>query len=44
MIVVYKLGLKNALDHNVSELSGGELQRVAVAVAAAKDADYYFFD
>lgn len=42
--LVDKLGLKNALDHNVSELSGGELQRVAVAVAAAKDADYYFFD
>jgi ATP-binding cassette subfamily E protein 1 len=25
-------------------LSGGELQRLAVAVASARDADYYFFD
>lgn len=25
-------------------MSGGELQRLAVAVAAAKDAEYYFFD
>src|SRR4026207_754993 len=43
-ILVEDLGLKNVLDRNVNELSGGELQRLAVAVAAAKDADYYFFD
>jgi ATP-binding cassette subfamily E protein 1 len=42
--LVEELGLKNALDRNVSELSGGELQRLAVAVTSAKDADYYFFD
>ena len=42
--LVEELGLKNALDRNVSELSGGELQRLAVTVTSAKDADYYFFD
>jgi len=36
--------LKNSLDQNVKELSGGELQRLAVAIASAKDADFYFFD
>jgi ATP-binding cassette subfamily E protein 1 len=43
-ILVEELGLKNVLDRNLATLSGGELQRLAVAVAAAKDADYYFFD
>jgi ATP-binding cassette, sub-family E, member 1 len=42
--LVGELGLSNTLDKSVNELSGGELQRLAVAVAAAKDADYYFFD
>lgn len=42
--VISQLGLHNSLDKNLSELSGGELQRTAVAVAAVKDADYYFFD
>ena len=39
-----QLGLQNVLDRDVAQLSGGELQRLAVAVAAAKDAEYYFFD
>jgi ATP-binding cassette, sub-family E, member 1 len=43
-LLVDNLGLKNSLTKDVSTLSGGELQRVAVAVAASKDADYYFFD
>ncbi|HSA75086.1 MAG TPA: ribosome biogenesis/translation initiation ATPase RLI [Candidatus Nitrosocosmicus sp.] len=42
--LITDLGLNNSLDKPLSTLSGGELQRVAVAVAAAKDADYYFFD
>jgi len=42
--LISELGLKNTLQKQLSTLSGGELQRVAVAVAAAKDADYYFFD
>lgn len=42
--VVRELGLTEALSKNVPDLSGGELQRVAVAVAALKDADIYLFD
>lgn len=42
--LVDQLGLKNILDRDLATLSGGELQRLAVAVAAAKDAEYYFFD
>ncbi|MFB5630779.1 MAG: ribosome biogenesis/translation initiation ATPase RLI [Nitrosopumilaceae archaeon] len=42
--LVEELGLKNSLEHNLKELSGGELQRLAVAVATSKDADFYFFD
>src|SRR5919201_2049803 len=42
--LVLQLGLQNILDRDISQLSGGELQRLAVAVAAAKDAEYYFFD
>src|SRR5215467_9892722 len=42
--LVDELGLRNLLERNVGTLSGGELQRLAVAIAAAKDADYYFFD
>ncbi len=39
-----QLDLQNILHRDISLLSGGELQRLAVAVAAAKDAEYYFFD
>jgi ATP-binding cassette, sub-family E, member 1 len=42
--LVEELGLKNSLEHNLKELSGGELQRLAVAVATSKEADFYFFD
>lgn len=42
--LVNDLGLTNILDNSVPQLSGGELQRLAVAVAFSKDADYYFFD
>ncbi|MEM0117656.1 MAG: ribosome biogenesis/translation initiation ATPase RLI [Conexivisphaerales archaeon] len=38
------LGLQQSLDKLPGELSGGELQRTAVAVAAERDADIYFFD
>ena len=43
-LLIDELGLKNSLNKDISTLSGGELQRVAVAVAASKEADYYFFD
>ncbi len=42
--VVEALGLGESLSRNLNELSGGELQRVAVAVASLKDADMYLFD
>jgi ATP-binding cassette subfamily E protein 1 len=42
--LVTSLDLKYALNRNVTELSGGELQRLAVAIAASKESDYYFFD
>jgi ATP-binding cassette subfamily E protein 1 len=42
--VVEALSLTESLDKKVPDLSGGELQRVAVAVAALKDADLYLFD
>ena len=38
------LGLTKLIDREISSLSGGELQRVAVAATAARDADFYFFD
>ncbi len=41
---VEKLGIKSTLDSKTGNLSGGELQRVAIAAAAAKEADIYFFD
>ena len=42
--LVKELGLQNSLELNLDELSGGELQRLAVAVTASKEADFYFFD
>lgn len=42
--LIEQLGLQNILGRDIATLSGGELQRLAVAVAAAKDAEYYFFD
>ena len=42
--LIKALDLKNSVGQNVKELSGGELQRLAVAVTSVKDADFYFFD
>ncbi|MEX0911494.1 MAG: ribosome biogenesis/translation initiation ATPase RLI [Nitrosopumilaceae archaeon] len=42
--LVRELGLQNSMENRVGELSGGELQRLAVAVAASKKTDFYFFD
>jgi ATP-binding cassette subfamily E protein 1 len=44
--IVDKLGIKNILNKNIEkrEISGGELQLVAVAAALLKDVDLYFFD
>ena len=42
--LIKELGLQNSIEQSLKELSGGELQRLAVAVTASKDADFYFFD
>ena len=42
--LIKKLQLENCMEQNLKELSGGELQRIAVAVAASKDTEFYFFD
>ncbi len=39
-----KLDLTEVLDRSLDKLSGGELQRLAVAATLMKDADVYFFD
>jgi len=36
--------LEEVLDRELSKLSGGELQRLAMAATMMKDADIYFFD
>jgi ATP-binding cassette, sub-family E, member 1 len=38
------LKLDAILDHEINTLSGGELQRVAIAACLARDADLYFLD
>jgi ATP-binding cassette subfamily E protein 1 len=38
------LDLRSFLDRDLAQLSGGELQRTAIAAAMLKDADIYFFD
>ena len=42
--LVARLSLEGLLEREISSLSGGELQRVAIAAAAARDASFYFFD
>jgi len=38
------LDLNQVMDRNVSDLSGGELHRFAIAARAMEDADVYMFD
>jgi ATP-binding cassette subfamily E protein 1 len=38
------LSLRQILDQEIANLSGGELQRVALAAALARNADFYFLD
>ncbi|MEM5812726.1 MAG: ATP-binding cassette domain-containing protein, partial [Candidatus Aenigmatarchaeota archaeon] len=42
--VVKALGMVGMLDKEITGLSGGELQLLAVAATMLKDADFYFFD
>jgi len=43
-VIAEELELKNLWDRALEVLSGGELQRVAVAAALSRDADVYLFD
>ncbi len=42
--VVAALELSEVLDHDITQVSGGELQRVAIAATALRKANVYFFD
>jgi ATP-binding cassette subfamily E protein 1 len=42
--VLRKLELEPLLDHNIANLSGGELQRTAIAGCLAREADIYLLD
>ncbi len=42
--MIEKLNLKNCINRNVNELSGGELQSIAIAACLMKDANFYFLD
>ncbi|MFQ6021056.1 MAG: ribosome biogenesis/translation initiation ATPase RLI [Candidatus Aenigmatarchaeota archaeon] len=42
--LIDKLGLKNCLERELSKLSGGELQRLAIGIAASRKADIYYID
>lgn len=42
--ILDKLNLRNSADKNIKDLSGGELQRVAIAACLIKDADIYLLD
>ncbi|MEM0368691.1 MAG: ribosome biogenesis/translation initiation ATPase RLI, partial [Desulfurococcaceae archaeon] len=42
--LVKRLKLNRLLERKVEDLSGGELQKLAVSVTLAKDADLYFLD
>ncbi len=42
--ILKKLEIEHIVDRELNLLSGGELQRMAIAAAIAKDADVYYFD
>jgi ATP-binding cassette subfamily E protein 1 len=42
--LITKLDISDIIEHKIEELSGGELQRVALAACVAKEADFYFID
>ena len=39
-----KLGIDHLLDRTIQQLSGGELQRMAICATLLRDVDVYFFD
>lgn len=42
--IIKKLSLNEILERKLSQISGGELQRVAIAIASERKADIYYFD
>ena len=42
--VVHELELENVWDRDIRQLSGGELQKMAIAAAILRDAEVYLFD
>ncbi|MDI6826240.1 MAG: ribosome biogenesis/translation initiation ATPase RLI [Candidatus Aenigmarchaeota archaeon] len=42
--LIARFALEEILDDDIDRISGGELQRVAIAACLAKDADIYYFD
>ena len=42
--ITKELGLYHLIERKVKELSGGELQRMAICATLMKEADVYFFD
>lgn len=42
--VCEELDLLNVLDRKIENLSGGELQRVAIAATVLRNGDFYYFD
>lgn len=42
--VCEELDLLNVLDRKIENLSGGELQRVAIAATVLREGDFYYFD
>jgi len=42
--IAEKLELTNVLENNIKEVSGGELQRIAIAATVLKKANFYVFD
>ncbi len=42
--VTKELQLENVLDRKMENLSGGELQRVAIAATVLREGDFYYFD
>jgi ATP-binding cassette subfamily E protein 1 len=42
--ILQPLGINSLLDRNVAELSGGELQKVAIATCLSRKADFFLLD
>lgn len=43
-LVVPRMNIDGVMDRQMDQVSGGELQRIAISATLLKDADVYFFD